>query len=113
MELRVVRADLERTVTVSEDEDLSRVSEVERLAQRFIPQEIPKRSWDCKRDVIFGVSAGAISALSAIGASESSTDKMTAFFAVVSTIFGIFTVGIAIYGVTIRRCPASQRCWFR
>jgi hypothetical protein len=114
VELRVAgRRDLELTVDVSEDEDLSHVSEVEQVAQHFIPKKIPKCSWDCTRDVISCVGTGAMSVLTASCAAESSTDKMKTLFGIVSTIFGIFSVGIAIYGVTIRRCPATQRFWFR
>ena len=118
MDLTATRPDLERTITAPDSREMSQIStqqveEIGQVAQRFIPLKISNCSWDCTRDAIITVCTGVLSLITGIGAVESSNDKETAAYATASTILGIFTVGMIVYGVTIRHCPASQRFWFR
>ncbi len=112
-----VRPDLELTVTDSESRETSRTSRTEEndadhLRTRLISQIIPNYSWDCARDASAALISGTISVLTGIGASKSEGPMNTAW-AIVSTITGLFTIGMTIYGITIRCCPNSQSFWFR
>ena len=78
----------------------------------FTPRAIPNCSWDCTRDTIYSAAFTAVSVLT--GSLIDDAEGWKKAIAILGTIgTAAVPIGFAIYGITIRCCPLSQRFWFR